>query len=123
MPTFRTTAAYISGGICGHTWMPDAMAGKPYTANLRGIFGIMPEDQEDPNSFSRALHRALMNEGGDFQDPRFTADTVIHVERRANDGTGRYRVHVRELELATLPDCADLVNADHFVADFLGDCE
>jgi hypothetical protein len=36
MTQFKTTAAYLSGGVCGHMWMPNAMAGKPLNANARG---------------------------------------------------------------------------------------
>src|SRR5687767_6605036 len=118
MTQFHTTAAYLSGGICGHMWMPAVMAGKPVQKNLRGPWGIMDRFSE-PASFRDALLGLLMEEGGDFQDAAFTADTVIRVERRASDGNGKYRVHVWEREVAQLH--RDLVNEEAYTSDFFGD--
>lgn len=115
---FRTTAAYVSGGICGKMWMPDADAGKPYRFNLTGYGGFIPREQ---HSFRDVLLSCLMRDGGDFQNPCFTADTIIRIERRSIDGPGRYLIHVKEIEVANLPDCDDLVSADAFVGDFLND--
>jgi hypothetical protein len=117
---FRTTAAYISGGICGHMWMPDALAGRPIQKDLRGPWGIM-DRFTSPASFRDALLLLLMEEGGDFQDPAFTADTVIRIERWANDGAGKYRVHVWEREIGQLHQ--DLVNDAAYTSDFFSDEE
>ena len=119
MTTFRTTEAYISGGICGSMWWPAGlMAGKPVHAHLRGAFGLMDRFSE-PASFRDACDSLLMQEGGDFSRASFTADTRIVVIRKRKDGNGRYTVHVWERELAQLADCADLVNADAYTGDFL----
>ena len=118
---YRTTAAYLSGGICGHMWMPNAMAGKPLNKNARGAWGFF-DRCSNPASFRDALSLLLMEEGGDFQDASFTADTVFRIERVKKLPKG-YEVHVWEREIASLPDCADLVNTEAFVSDFMGDDE
>ena len=115
---YNTTAAYISGGICGPIrWPHGAMAGRPLRKNLRGRWGILDRFTE-PASFREALLRLLCEEGGEFQCPRFTGDTVIRVERRRVDAPGKYSVHVKELALDRL-DCADLVDEKHHVGDFM----
>jgi hypothetical protein len=116
MTTFRTTAAYLSGGLCGSIWWPTgAMCGKPLQAELRGIFSRFSE----PASFRDAFLHLLMREGGDFQSASFTADTVIRIERRRVDGAGKYTMHVKEIELSKL--ASDLVNEDAYVGDFMGE--
>lgn len=118
MTQFRTTAAYISGGICGPIWWPvGQVCGKLVKADARGLRGFY----DDGDSFRDALLSYLTREGGDFQSATFTADTVLRIERRRVDGPGKYAVHVREIELAKLPDCADLVDPDHYCGDFLGE--
>jgi hypothetical protein len=114
---YSTTAAYISGGICGPIWWPyGVMGGRPLRRNLRGPRGILDRFTE-PASFREALLSLLCEEGGDFQCPRFTGDTVIRVERRRVDAPGKYRLHVKELALDRL-GCADLVDGKHHVGDF-----
>lgn len=115
---FKTTSATVSGGICGHMWMPNVMAGTTFSVQLRGLWGIMDRFTE-PASFEDALSMYLTEKGGDFQDAQFTADSCIRVERVAYDGHGRSRVHVRELELSKL--VPDLVNAEFYTGDFCGD--
>jgi hypothetical protein len=100
--------------------MPAVVAGRPYRDDLRRRLDRF----SDPRgaTFRDALLSALGEDGGDFQDARFSADTVLRVERRAREANGKgYRVHVWERELATLPDCEDLVHADTFASDFLGE--
>ena len=118
---FHTTEAYISGGICGHMWMPNAMAGKPFRVSLRGPFGVMDRFTELA-TFRDALDLCLSENGGDFQDAKFTADTRIVVVRVAHLETGR-TIHVRERELVNISDLADLVAEDSFTGDFMGDDE
>lgn len=115
---FKTNTAYLSGGICGHMWMPNAMAGKLLNANARGPWGFYQEASKW--SFRDALLNLLNHEGGDFQDAAFTADTVFRIERRRQTAQG-YEVHVWERELASIPDCADLVNSKAYVCDFMGE--
>ena len=122
MALFKTTEAYISGGICGHMWWPAAMAGKPFRQSLRGPWGIMDRFTE-PASFREALDTVLMENGGDFQDSAFTADTRITVIRKRHVAPGKYEIHVWERELSDLRDCGDLVNADAYTGDFMGDGE
>ena len=119
MNTYTTTAAYLSGGLCGAIWWPvGEVCGKPVKSNLRGPWSFMPEGEG--YSFRDALLSYLTSEGGDFQNAQFTSDSVLRIERRCRDGNG-YRVHVWEREIAALPDCADLVNAEAYTGDFLGD--
>ena len=119
MSGFKTTAAYLSGAICGHMWMPCAMGGLPVKTALRGVFGIMP-GQRDAKTFREALEGVLMRQGGDFRDSGFTEDTVIRIERRKVIGPGKYEIHVKEIELSKLPDCLDLVTKDTYTSDYLG---
>jgi hypothetical protein len=115
--SYVTTAAYLSGGICGKLWMPCAMAGLTIRKNLRGYWGFF--DKGD--TFREALLSLLRREGGDFQNAQFTADTVLRIERRSVESAGRHTVHVWEREIGQLPDCSDLVNADAYTGDFLGE--
>lgn len=117
MNKFKTTSAYISGSICGKLWMPSAMAGMPINKSLRGVWGFFSKG----DTFRDALNSLLMKEGGDFQNALFSADTVIRIERKTKSIGGKYEVHVREIEIAKLCNCADLINADAFTSDFL--CE
>ena len=119
MTQFQTTAAYVSGGICGSIWWPVGQCcGKTIQKDLRGHpWAIM----NDGGSFFDALDRLLMEEGGDFSGPRFTADTVIRIERRKHEAPGKYTMHVKEIEVARL--CSDLVDADHYTSDFFGEEE
>ena len=118
MPKFTTTAAYVSGGICGSLWWPaGSLAGKPVNADLRAKMACFSE----PASFRDALDSLLMEEGGDFNGAAFTADTVIRVERRCVDAPGKYRVHVWEREIGQLRECGDLVNGEAFTGDFMGE--
>ena len=117
---FRTTAAYVSGGICGAMWMPNTDGGKPYRFNLTGYGGFIPREQY---SFRDVLLSCLTRDGGDFQNPTFTSDTIIRIERRKIIGNGQSHIHVKEIKVADLRDCDDLVSADAFVGDFLGDDE
>ena len=112
---FRTTAAYLSGAICGELWQPGFRAGKPVNIDLRSPFNRI-----DQATFRDALDLILMEEGGDFRHARFSADTIIRIERRRVDGAGRYTVHVRTLELANV-DCADFVDVESYAGDFFGD--
>lgn len=113
---YQTTAAYISGGLCGRIWMPAVSAGKCFHGNVRAQIDRF----SDPNgtTFRDVLLHMLMEHGGDFQSAQFTADTVLRVERRWVESPGKYRVHVYERELIKLRDCADLVDADTYTGDW-----
>lgn len=111
---FTTTAAYVSGCICGNMWIPNDQAGKLIKKDLRGYSGIWQKGF----SFDYALDSLLMREGGDFQNAKFTADSVIRIERIKWDGKVK-TVHVWEREISAL--VPELVNADSFTSDFLGE--
>ena len=90
MTQFQTTAAYLSGGICGPIWWQvGQLCGRPINKSLRGAFGIMDRCSESA-SFRDALELLLSEEGGDFQSASFTADTVIRIERRRVDAPGKW---------------------------------
>lgn len=117
---FRTTAAYLSGGMCGAIWWPTgAICGYPHRFNLRDRINRF----SDPSgaTFHDILLAELVEKGGDFQNAQFTADTVLRIERKCHDGPGKYRVHVWERKVAQLPDCTDLVNAEVYTSDIMGD--
>jgi len=118
--SFKTTAAYLSGAVCGPIWWPvGALCGTPLRADMRGMWAYPRFDKGD--TLRDWLLSLLTHKSGDFQSAQFTADTVIRVERKAIDGAGKYRVHVKELRVGDLPDCDDLVNEDAYVGDFLGE--
>lgn len=119
-PRYRTTEAFISGGICGSMWMPAVTGGIPFRVSLKGPFGLM-ERFAEPASFRDALSSLLSEKGGDFQDPHFTADTRIVVIRKRHNGPAHYDVHVWERELTDLPTVVDFVDVEHFTGDFMGD--
>ena len=116
--TYQTTAIYLSGAICGDLWM-GGLAGTPHNIDLqreRNRCGEQP-------SIRDLLLLVLAERGGDFQGAEFAADTVIRIERRNVQAPGVYTMHIRERELANLPDCADLVNMNAYSSDFFGDCD
>jgi hypothetical protein len=116
---FRTTAAYISGAICGDMWWPNgALGGKLVKKNLRGPWGIMGKDSERI-TFAEAIDGLLTSEGGDFQNPQLTNDTVIRIERRRMDGNYKYTIHVKEIQVSSV--APDYVNEDAYVSDFMGE--
>ena len=96
-------------------WMPAAKAGKPFRQNARSVWGFWNKG----DSFRDALNGILTREGGDFQDARFTSDSYFRIERRKVESAGVYTIHAFEREVSALPDCADLVDADAFVSDFM----
>ncbi len=100
-------------------WLPAIMGGKPHRQNARGTWGFYSKG----DTFREALNHILMRDGGDFQNalsPLIRSCALNVARRSAMDHT---RVHVWEREISDLPDCKDLVNPDHYVSDFMGDCE
>lgn len=118
MSRYTTTAAYVSGALCGRLWMPAVIGGLPYSRDVRGLFARMAPKGA---TFRDALLSLLAADGGDFQGARFTGDTILRIERRTHGDGGRYSVHVRERPLAELRGCADLVDPDQSAADFMGE--
>ena len=116
MSQFQTTAAYISGAICGPMWSGPKGA-IPFRTDIRRDF----KRAGDGATFRDVLLLLLAERGGDFQGAAFTADTTIRIERRTPCANGAYRVHVREREISAITDCADLADADAWTGDFMGD--
>jgi len=116
---FRTIQASVIGGICGHMWWPQSKAGLPFRGDLRAQINRFSDSSRA--TFRDVLLHMLMEKGGDFQHSRFTADTLIRVQRERVEGRGRSSTHVREIALSELPDCADLVDEESFLTDFLGE--
>ena len=116
MARFTTTAAYLSGGICGSLWM-SGLAGTCINKNLRPVINRFSETARV--TFDEMLEHILMENGGDFQNPQFTADTVIRIGRRRVEGPGKYSVHVKEIEVAELLPA--MVNDECYASDFFGD--
>ena len=116
---YRTQSAYLSGAICGAIWWPvGAKCGKPLNVNLDRVRHRFSD--KSGLTFRDMLLHILSEEGGDFQGAEFTADTVIRVERVAMTPNGRM-IHVREREISELADLSDLVDANSYVCDFMGD--
>jgi hypothetical protein len=114
---YTTSAAYLSGGICGAIWWPvGALCGKPIKKNLRGPWGIMPE--KDNYSFEDMARQFILREGGDFQNPLFTNDTIIRIERKTATPQG-YQVRVKEILLSTV--APSWVDPEHETCEFSGE--
>lgn len=116
IPRYRTTAAFISGAIGGRMWAPPVKAGRLHQANVRQIINRFADSARA--TFRNVLESDLAAHGGDFQNARYSADTVLRVERQRVNGNGGYHVHVYERLLSTLPGCADYVDAEANAADF-----
>jgi hypothetical protein len=117
---FTTTEAYVTGGICGSMWWPyGELGGTPFHARLRGPLNEW--DRYDCDTFAECLGHLLIEKGGDFSGSQFTADTEVVIVRVAWDTPGHRRIHSRSFHVTKLPGCADLVNADVYTGDMLGD--
>ena len=120
MAKFETTAAYVSGAICGSIWQPGfGMCGIPHQFDVRRRIARFSDPRG--TTFRDILLHELMENGGHFQNARFSADTVLRIERSTRADGGRYVVHVRERPIAELRDCDDLIHADTFAGDFFGE--
>lgn len=108
----------VTGGICGKIWMPETLAGMPCHFDAKRERARFSEPKA---SFREILLHYLTENGGDFQNARFTFDTAVVVisRTRASDGQ-RSRVRTRHYLVTSLPDCADLV-AENELAEFMGD--
>lgn len=114
---YQTISAYVSGSIVGSLWMPSVEGGILFNGNLRQQFNRYVD--KSGATFRDALLSMLNENGGDFQNPQFSADTVIRVERRHVERPGVYTMHIHERELSELRDCADLVNSDALTGDLI----
>lgn len=114
-----STAVWVSGAVCGKLWqwpIGDAdVAGALVNLDARGPWGFW----QHGDSFREALLSALMRHGGDFQDARFTADTVFRVERVYTTSSKVRMVRVWERAVGDLPDCGDLIAPESYVSDFI----
>lgn len=115
---FRTTAAYLSGYITGTMWMPQCKGGIPATFDIKRETARFSD--ETRTTFRDVFLHILTENGGDFQDSRFTADTVLRVERIRIEGTMKH-VHVFEREIGELTNCEDLVDAETYSGDFFNE--
>lgn len=112
--TYQTTSIRLTGALCGPIWWPvGAMCGKDIDIDLERERARMGGKA----SFRDLLLHVQMEHGGDFQGASFTAGTVIEVTR-AEWSEGRRRSHTRILDVATLPGCDDLTDADTYSYDF-----
>ena len=112
-----TIKTRISGAICGNTWMPQTLAGFPISFDLQSRRRRFSDGH---GTVRECLESWLCENGGDFQDAEFTADTEIIIEYRTPTPTG-YQYHVRTRTLADCPSVADLVNQDVYAGDFFDD--
>ena len=106
----KTVSVNLNGGFCGSIWWPACDSRLEISDNIQSRFARITGGRV---SFRDALLSLLNERGGDFQNPSFTADTTITFKR----SNGRFH-HVREIEIASLPDCQDLVNSDSFTYDY-----
>jgi hypothetical protein len=118
---YHTYSAVVDGAIVGHLWMPAEIAGTMRVFNLRRDAFDRFADKRGA-TFRDALLHILAEHGGDFQDAKFSADTVIRVTRRnGNHLYGSW--HAKERELAQIPGLADLVNPEVYTHEVSGDGE
>jgi hypothetical protein len=109
--------AYLSGSICGPIWWPSgAVCGRPLRVDLHGKFRRFSE----PASFRDVLESVLMEEGGDFQSARFSADTELVFLRKTRIDQTTHQVRVRARELVNFSEFSDLVDSEHYTSDFMG---
>lgn len=114
---FKTTAAYVSGAICGEIWWPvGALCGLPVQFDLDGYGGF---EKGACSTFADVLESYLRRNGGDFQNAMFSEDSEVVIERLLVEAPGRYKVHVRRIPVAKV--CPDLVRPDTFASDFFGE--
>lgn len=115
-PRFHTQSATIIGALCGHIWMPQAKATLSITEDLHARFNRF--SNKAGATFRDALLSTLNENGGDFQSPSFTADTMLVIKRARVLSPTRYETRIREIAISELPDCDDLVDADCYSYDF-----
>lgn len=115
-PRLHTLSARVEGALCGHIWMPAVKATLAFSEDLHARFNRFSD--KSGATFRDALLSALSERGGDFQNPSFTADTILIIKRIRNVRPGKSEIRIREIEISNLPDCADLVDADTYSYDF-----
>lgn len=108
----------IRGGICGAIWWPHGqVCGYPHRR-----FDVYREQarfsDQDSVTLRDIVEHILMENGGDFQNAMFTADTeIIATVHRA--GKRGYRcTRTRAFPLSMFPSVADYVDSDHYSHDF-----
>lgn len=117
MSKYELESVRINGAICGHMWMPNSMGSSGYRqVDVENVLARF-SDSSDATMRDVVLH-TLMENGGDFQDARFAADTDIVITRVRRLGTMNHATHSRVIPLAKWADCADLVHADVYASDF-----
>lgn len=109
---YQTTAAYVSGAICGDLWMPQTLAGKPVKIDLEREMKRF----NSPATFRDVLLSILMEQGGDFLNAEFSEDSIIRIERTTDRRAGTYSVHVKEIPISRIEP--DLVREDVLASDF-----
>ena len=112
---FHTQSAVLIGAFCGSIWMPAVKATLPVTEDMRSRFERFSTSDV---SFRDALLSLQNEKGGDFQNPSFTADTVLIIKRVKFISPGHTETRVREIEVQNLKDCADLVDTETYSYDF-----
>ncbi len=117
MRKYETTSVEVSGAICGEIWQPGVgMCGTPHSFDVSRRLARFA-DASDATMRDVILHE-LMERGGNFQDARFSADTVVCVTRTRREKSGAVSTHSRAVLLSAWPDCSDLVYADAYASDF-----
>lgn len=117
MTRYKLSRVRICGAICGHMWVPASMGSTGYrTIDVERALARF-SDASDATMRDVVLSTLLEN-GGDFQDARFSGDTTVDVTRVRTIRGGGSASHTRSVPLSKWPECADLVHADTFSNDF-----
>ena len=104
----------LSGYIVGNTWMPGNIGGIPCNKNLRDI-----QARGNRTTYHELLDFILMENGGDFQNAKFSEDSEVIVEYRKPISQGKYLYVMKILPVAKI--ASGLVRNDCYASDFFND--
>ena len=112
---FRTTRVLVLGAIVGPIWAETCEEDDETGFEVCGV--PLSEPLPKAPTFADGLRAILKRRGGDFRIPRFSEDTIVHVERERVIGRQR-RINVRQIPIAKVPGLEGLVEPDTIAADY-----
>lgn len=104
----------LYGGVTGNLWMPSHVRGcKRLRVNLENERARLTGKP----TIRQLLLYLLMEHGGDFQNAKFTCDTVVQFVRTKQEGRRTVK-RIREVDLDKFKDVSDLIAEGVFEGDF-----